>query len=381
MQWTTRARAVAIGAGVLACALAGLLITPDAGPVTVASALVACASAATVLGAPPARRRAVPVLAVLAPLSAGVSLTTGPPVAGAWAYLETLALLLVLIIVVRDAPVRHAVAAGLAGGSAGALLILRVVPASSVLEAVGLCAFWALGAIGAAAIGAHLRWLDSVRVRSVAAARRAQRLNLARDLHDFIAHDLGEMVVQAQAGQAARDHEREALRHIEATGRRALTSLSATVRALHDLDERDEPGDDAAPGLGELPRIVAGFAAAGTIPATLTLDPGLAGRLPRRVSTTVARIVVEALSNVRRHVPDAESVRATISRAGPNVVTSVVNGPGRGAPARPPSTRLGLPALEERVRSLGGTFAAGPHPHGGWQVLAEIPVDTLLPDG
>ncbi|RBQ16395.1 two-component sensor histidine kinase [Spongiactinospora rosea] len=368
----------------LACAVAGLLFAPDAGPAAVGSALVACGAAAAVLGAPPVRRRAVPALAMVAPLSAGVSLTTDPPAAGAWAYLETLALLLVLIIVVRDAPVRQALGVGLAGGVAGALLILRVVPASSVLEAVGLCAFWALGPAGAAAIGAHLRWLDSVRVRSVAAARRAQRLRLARDLHDFIAHDLGEMVVQAQVGQVARDREREALRHIEATGRRALTSLSATVRALHDLDaqdERDEPDEPDTPGLGELPRIVAGFAAAGTVPATLALDPDLADRLPRRVSTTVARIVVEALSNVRRHAPDAESVRATVSRDGPNVVTSVVNGPGRGAPPRTPSTRLGLPALEERVRSLGGTFAAGPHLRGGWQVLAEIPVDTLLPDG
>jgi signal transduction histidine kinase len=188
------------------------------------------------------------------------------------------------------------------------------------------------------------------------------------------------MVIQAQVGQVVPGREREALCHIELTGQRALASLSATVRALHELDDGSGV-DEAAPDLGDLPRIVGGFAAPGTVPVTLEVEPGLQGRLPRRVSMTVARIVIEALSNVRRHVPDAESAEVTVVGDGPNVVTSVINGPGRHAPVHASTTRVGLLALEERVKSLGGRFAAGPRAHGGWQVVAEIPVDTLPTDG
>ncbi|WP_165977278.1 sensor histidine kinase [Nonomuraea diastatica] len=335
-----------------------------------------------VLGLCQVRRWVALILAVIALVSASVSVVHGyrGGGAGAWSYIETLALLLMVMVVARNSPVRHATAAGLVGGLAESLLILRLVPASSLLEAAGLCAFWGLGAVGAAAIGTHLRWLDSERVRSVTDARRGQRLVLARDLHDFIAHDLGEMVIQAQVGQVAPGREGEALRHIELIGQRALASLSATVRALHELDD-GSGADAAAPDLGDLPRIVEGFAAAGTVPVTLHVEPGLEGRLPRRVSTTVARIVIEALSNVRRHMPDAEFAEVKVVGDGQNVVASVINGPGRRAPVSAPTTRVGLVALEERVRSLGGRFTAGPRAHGGWQMVAEIPADTLPADG
>ncbi|MBG0826595.1 hypothetical protein HS041_02240 [Planomonospora sp. ID67723] len=348
----------------------------------IASAVVTCSAAAVVIALRPVRHRAALVLSVIAPASASVSVLHAHRYgdgAGAWAYMETLALLLMVILVVRNTPVRRAVAAGLVSGLAESLLILRVVPASSLLEAAGLCAFWGLGAAGAVVIGMHLRWLDSERVRSVVGARRAQRLNLARDLHDFIAHDLGEMVIHAQVGQVASGRERKALRHIELTGQRALAALSATVGALHELDD-SAATDEGIPGLGDLPRIVEDFAALGTVPATLQLEPGLAERLPRRLSTTLARIVIESLSNVRRHAPDAGSVEVKVVGTGTNVTTSVVNGPGSGTPAHTSTTRLGLSALEERVRSLGGRFAAAPLACGGWRVVAEIPVDTLLPD-
>ncbi|MFC6577329.1 sensor histidine kinase [Planomonospora parontospora] len=388
MHWTTRTRMAAIIAALIVCVLAGRLITPGASPVAIASAVVTCSAAAVVIALRRVRRRAALVLSVIAPASAGVSVLHAHRYgdgAGAWAYMETLALLLMMIVVIRGVPVRRAVAAGLVGGLAESLIILRVVPAPSPLEAAGLCAFWGLGASGAAVIGMYLRRLDSERLRSVIGARRAQRLNLARDLHDFIAHDLGEMVVHAQVGQVVSGRERETLRHIELTGRRALAALSATVRALHEMDDGAATGDGAAtdegmPGLGDLPRIVEDFAAPGTVPATLRMDPGLAERLPRRLGTTVSRIVIESLSNVRRHAPDAGSVEVEVAGAGTNVTISVVNGPGSGAPAHSSTTRLGLAGLEERVRSLGGRFAAAPLARGGWQVVAEIPVDTLLPD-
>ncbi|MER6949779.1 ATP-binding protein [Nonomuraea sp. NPDC000554] len=372
----------------------GLLTVPAASPWAVASSLAACsATAAVAVWWPRTRRRAAPVLLAVALLSVSATLA-GAGRGGAWLYPETLAFLLLLATVVRTAPVRQAVAAGVAGGMAESLLALRIVAPGSLLEGAALCAFWGLGGVGAAAIGAHLRWLDAERGRSVAAARRAQLLELARDLHDFVAHDLTELVIQAQVGQVRAGSEQDMLRRIESTGQRALASLGATVRALHD-EGREEGTAEQTPTLEDLPRLVEDFSAAGTCVATLAL-----ARAPvsRRVSRTAARIVVEALTNVRRHAPRSPHVAVTVTPTSTTLTVTVTNTPPPAAATADgllpdaavgePAARsgagkgsgLGLAGLAERVRSLGGVLRAGPSEPGGWTVTAALPLDGVAPD-
>lgn len=292
------------------------LITPDAVPPTVASSLTVCTAIAAIwVTWPRSRRWVAEVLGAVALVSGSASvvhLWSGGP-SGAWIYTETLGLLILIATVARVALAYRALAAVLAAGLAESTLILRVVPSATLLDAVGMCAFWGIGATGAAGIGLHLRSLDSERIRSVAGARRAQRLELARDLHDFVAHDLSELVIRAQVGQLTPGSELDMLRRIERAGQRALTSVSATVRALHEMNDSDAVLTDSAWTFGDLPRIVEEFAASGPIEATLHVEPGLEAHLPRRVGTASARVVVEALTNVRRHAVGATTVDVTIT--------------------------------------------------------------------
>jgi signal transduction histidine kinase len=230
-------------------------------------------------------------------------------------------------------------------------------------------------------VGFYLRSLDAERARSVAAARQAQRLDLARDLHDFVAHDVSEMLAQAQAGpfltgrgpQQATD----AFRRIEEAGLHALASLDRTVRMLH---------DDTDPVV------------------QLTIDAQLTERdsaVPRDVATTVYRIVVEALTNVRRHAPTARLVQVDVCRTqataglvGPAVEVTVTDDArtarAPGAHAQGPLDRsngLGLSGLAERIRALGGTLTAGPREETaadpqrrpGWCVTAVLPLAAARP--
>ena len=238
--------------------------------------------------------------------------------------------------------------------------------------ALGGFAAWTLVAVCAVAVGAYLRRLDAARVRSVTEARRAQRLQLARDLHDFVAHDVSGMLAQAQAGQllASRDPAAAAaaFRRIEQAGLQALASLDRTVHML----------DGALPaGLADVPELVARFGSA--VDASVDLDLVL----PREIGATVYRVVVEGLTNVRRHAPGASRVAVRVGLRGSSVVVCVGDsgaGPGRfagrglGGLGLGRRGGLGLPGLAERVEALGGTLVAGPDGAGGWRVEASLPL-------
>ncbi|GAA0959081.1 hypothetical protein Vau01_083860 [Virgisporangium aurantiacum] len=237
--------------------------------------------------------------------------------------------------------------------------------------ALGGFAAWTLVAVVAVSVGLYLRRLDAARVRSVTEARHAQRLQLARDLHDFVAHDVSGMLAQAQAGQllASRDPAAAAaaFRRIEQAGLQALASLDRTVHML------DGAGGLPA-GLADVPELVARFGSS----VELDLSPELV--LPREVEATVYRVVVEALTNVRRHAPGASRVLVRVGLRGSSVVVGVVDSgsgrfAGRGLGAgRGRRGGLGLPGLAERVEALGGTLVAGPDGTGGWRVEASLPL-------
>nr|WP_246006899.1 histidine kinase [Actinomadura pelletieri] len=254
-----------------------------------------------------------------------------------------------------------------------------VVEASVYTPPLGIAAAIAVG------IGLYLRAADARRARSLVAARRDERLELARDLHDFVAHHVTGIVVQAQAARFAAQagsarvptpEEIDAmLGGIEKAGTEALTSMRRMVGLLRDAQH---VGGDGHPGAGAVTRPVGDLsqlrdlvAAFDHPPAALTLAPDL-GTLPPEVATSAHRVVQEALTNVRKHAADADTVQVSLTRVGGEVQVSVRDD-GRGRGRRLPSGGFGLTGLSERIGALGGRLRAGPRPEGGWEVVAVLP--------
>ncbi|RBQ18882.1 two-component sensor histidine kinase [Spongiactinospora rosea] len=285
---------------------------------------------------------------------------------------EMAPLLLLTLLAVRTAPPRQAMlGAGLTGLAATLILVRVLWPGDDLLMAAGACAMWSFTAVAAGAAGLYLRSLDEGRRRSVAAARRAQRLALAADLHDFVAHDVSGMLVQAQAARMAQatlpPPVADALRRIEDGAQRALASLDRTVHMLH---EDGEAAGRALPGLDGLARLAADYSPAAEV--GLTIEPGLAGEVSREVSATIYRLVTEALTNARRHAPGAAKVEVEVVRAGGSAVRVRVTDDGGGRSEESGRGGFGLAGLAERVSVLGGSLSAGPAP-GGWRVEAVLP--------
>jgi signal transduction histidine kinase len=353
--------------------------------------LVVATTAAVAVAAALLRWRSdrVPIAAAAA-VAAGLSLLVdigyrgqAVPVA-VWALVELPALVALIGLVIRRAPVRQAAAVGAllsvavlalplrftlrGGGNPWAAWILVAMPLSLVVGC----------AIG---VGLYLRSLDQRRVQAVMQARRSQRVEVARDLHDFVAHEITGIVLEAQGAQVGAYDEaqaRELFARIEEAGLRALGSMDQTVQALQDPEERSphEPPSTRVHGIEDLSEVLNRFAATGQIRAELDLESGLIGLLPREVDATAYRVVVEALTNIRRHARAATRVDVVARRVDDaTVVVSVTNdGSGRHA-GDDRHSGTGLIGLTERVQALGGTLTAGPYGD-GWQVRVALP----LPD-
>ncbi|GAA2755804.1 hypothetical protein GCM10009872_11640 [Actinopolymorpha rutila] len=397
-------------------AVAGLLVLAGCGaaflvsPFVSVPAGVAAGGLAGLLVAGPAHRAALVPVATVAALVSLAATTLVPealPSSVQWFGLFELAgLLWLIILVVRLAPPRQAVAVGLLASAAQATMILRAVHGWSLSDQVGSVGFWALGAVCAALGGIYLRSLDGTRERAVREARRTQRLALARDLHDFVAHDISGIVVQAQAARAVAAQRPEAvldaLARIEEAGLAALSSMDRTVHMLHDLEEGPSENSPAgpvgtespnaadtgrapAPGVADLPELLDRFAAGGSGPVRLHLPPDLAAAVPREIGSTVHRVIVEALTNVRRHAPLDSAVTVTLARVdgdAPALTVEITNqavDPERtDAPVDGGDRRggLGLVGLAERVQALGGTLTAGPYGRAGWRTTAVLPLSA-----
>nr|SBO97656.1 Two-component system sensor kinase [Nonomuraea gerenzanensis] len=296
-----------------------------------------------------------------------LAVTLAHPLAG-WAgvnaaalVVEVSVLLVLTVLTVRRSPARQAACCAALTGSAVALILLRAVWQGPPPLVLGACAAWALGAVAATGVGLYLRRLDDNRRRAIAEATRAQRLGLARDLHDFVAHDVNGMLVQAQAAQVVAgslpEPVADALRRIEDAGQRALASLDRTVHAL----------GERGPGIEGLARLADAFSPG--VRVELAVEPGLAAR--HEVSSLAYRVVTEALTNVRRHAPRATSVVVEVREEGGVLRVRVADDGGGSSP----STRIGgfgLAGLADLLEARGGRLTAGPH-GGGWQLDAEIP--------
>jgi signal transduction histidine kinase len=210
------------------------------------------------------------------------------------------------------------------------------------------------------------------------AAIAAERVRIARELHDMIAHNVSVVVVQSVAAQGVLEDQparaREPLAHIERSGRQALTELRRLLDVMRDQDEPDELREPQ-PGLAQLGALIDSVRSAG-LPVTLQVD----GEPPpdsAAVGPSVYRIVQEALTNVLKHAGDARvSVRVSCGAAAIDVAVED-DGPGRSANGTAPPG-YGLAGMRERAALFGGTFTAGNRVGGGFEVRAHLPFPPPL---
>lgn len=233
-----------------------------------------------------------------------------------------------------------------------------------------------IGLAGCVGAGVLLRQSDRERAIAATHARHDERLAIARELHDVVAHHVTGMVVQAQAGQlvAGSDPERAAsvLASIERAGSEALTSMRRMVGALR-TDDATAPTAPAAT-LAEL-RDLAWHTTELGLPVHLEVDATLG--VPADVAQSVHRIVRESLTNAQRHAAGATGVAVRVERR-VSSLDVVITDDGRPR-AAPGHGGFGLVGMAERVQALGGTFAAGPRPAGGWEVHATFPLLATAP--
>jgi signal transduction histidine kinase len=252
-------------------------------------------------------------------------------------------------------------------------VVIGVVPfasASSVLSIVVRNVALCLLAIAAGDIIRSRRFAAqrAAAERESAAQRRLdeERLRIARDVHDVVAHAM--TAINVQAGVAAHLLERDpgqayaALRNIKQVSGEALGDLRATLGALRDGPAAADPGVRDIGALAD---------AAGTAGIDVSVDADELAGLSRAVRTASYRIVQEALTNVVRHAR-AEHAWVTVRRL-PDALTIEVrdDGTGNGAPSAPGNGLLGM---RERALALGGSLEAAPADGRGWLVAARLPV-------
>ncbi|MEV0562492.1 sensor histidine kinase [Dactylosporangium sp. NPDC050588] len=196
-----------------------------------------------------------------------------------------------------------------------------------------------------------------------------ERLRIARELHDIVAHTMSLIVVKAAVGnhvaEASPQEARDALRVIEATGRGALLEMRRALGML-----RDDAPYAPAPGLAELPAL-AKQASFGDVEACLEVTGTVPQEaVPESVGLAVYRIVQESLTNTVKHAAPARC-RVTVTIAPADVRVEVADDGRR--PIRTHSTGHGLIGMRERVAAHGGDFTAAPRESGGFVVTARLP--------
>jgi signal transduction histidine kinase len=245
----------------------------------------------------------------------------------------------------------------------------------------------AAGAVGAY-VAARRQWLAAERDRAarVEQAREdetrrrvdAERMRIARELHDVVAHSMAMINVQATAAgmQLAADpaSAAEAIQAIRRASKSGLRELRTILEVLRQVDG----GSPAVPvpDLRAIAALVDAISAAGT-PTTLELAETSAP-LPPPVGLAAYRIVQESLTNVVRH---AGRVAATVRlrQDGGDLYVDVINDGGTAPAAFSDGTGAGLAGMRERAAALGGTLDAGPRPGGGFAVRARLPVTAAAP--
>ena len=247
------------------------------------------------------------------------------------------------------------------------LPIATVAAFASVAETVAGYAFF----LFAAALGAAIRYRTKIRIRDIDQARAREREQLARELHDTVAHHVSGIAIQAQAGRAiaASNPERaiEVLAVIEDAATRTLTEMRAIVgvlRATQDTEFAPQPG------VAEVEQLATDARARPCVEVTLS---GEVDNLSPAVGAAIYRLTQESITNVRRHARHATQVTVAVTGDAERVrLTIDDNGSTPGASGHAPAG-YGLVGMQERATLLGGTFHAGPTAERGWRVEAVLP--------
>ncbi|MFD1150512.1 sensor histidine kinase [Saccharothrix hoggarensis] len=304
------------------------------------------------------------------------------PLIGALVVSETAAVMAVIATVVRHAPLVRAVLA--------VALLVAVSALTDFMRPDYWSRYWPeydgpgpwQHVIGGSVLlvlsvgtGLYFRARDRERATAVraevAAAQHAERMALARELHDVVAHYVTGMVVHAQAAQAVPSAAPEALPIIVRSGHEALTEMRRLVGTLRGADAEGDA--DAPSASSDLADDVRGVVERSGQPVRLHLD--LPVSVPPSLGRSVLRLVQESLTNARKHADGVSSVDVSVV-VSDGVVHVVVADDGRAQKASPVGGTggYGLVGMRERVELLGGRFSAGPRGGGGWEVRAALPV-------
>lgn len=233
-------------------------------------------------------------------------------------------------------------------------------------ESVGDLIGGATFLIASFALGAAMRYRAVARQREVQQVRTLERGELARELHDTVAHHVSAIAIQAQAGRAVAATDPaaalEALAVIEAEASRTLYEMRTMVRVLRDGEAVDYAPQRGISDLDELTRMS---------PLVQLHPTGDLAGLPQPVQVAVYRICQESVTNAIRHALNATTVNVEVT-GDAGVVRLRVHDNGEAAR---PSTNVGygLLGMAERAKLLGGSCQAGPDPAGGWTVEATLP--------
>jgi signal transduction histidine kinase len=384
----TRAAGVATAVAVCVCALFGAQISTSesAPPRTLWPAWIIVVSCAAV---PAARTRPRATLAVTTAAAAALT---------AMGYLPSPLLLapvmaaLYWLAALTDsrttgagaaATVAVLVATSLAGAPLGDDFLLRT--AGTVL--------WLLLPVSLGGMSRFRRaYIESVKARAAHAERTREeearlrvaeeRMRIARELHDAVAHHMA--VAHAQAGTAAHladthpEQTRKILADLVGTTSSALLELRATVGVLRHSAGPDADPLEPTPGLDRLPTLVAACESAG-LTVTVSTE-GEPRPLSPGVDLTAYRIIQEALTNATKHAPD-HTARVRLRYDSAQLTVTVANDgtPAGGTLPPVPGGGYGLMGMRERAHSVGGDLRAGPRPGGGFEVAAALPFQPRTP--
>ncbi|MER7077546.1 Signal transduction histidine kinase [Saccharopolyspora kobensis] len=244
--------------------------------------------------------------------------------------------------------------------------------------------------------GMYFRARDEERARTVhsavESAQQAERMALARELHDVVAHHVTGIVVQAQAAQMVAEMNpkaaTDALARIAESGTEALTAMRRLVGSMRSTEPAgastatEQATTDLEADLRALVESAQRQPTEHTRPPRVDLRVDLVHRpVPQEVARSALRVVQESLTNSEKHALDASLIQVKVWADHENLYTLITDD-GSGVRRQPVggSGGYGLVGMRERIELLGGTFHAGPGEHVGWRVEAELPLEDQSGD-
>ncbi|HEX6346906.1 sensor histidine kinase [Umezawaea sp.] len=314
-------------------------------------------------------------------------LGVSPPIVGKLLITETAALMALIAILVREAPRWRA--------ALGVVVLVATIAATTWIRpdyqidwgegpktygpelwpnVIGGTVFLIIS-VGT---GLYFRSRDRERRQSVEAevlaAQHAERMALARELHDVVAHYVTSIVVHSQAAEAVLELNPDAAREVLPVITNSGTEALAAMRKLVGTLRGSEPAGSGSVGsTSNLAADVRAVTEESGLPVHLEFDR--AEQVPPEFERSVLRLVQESLTNSRKHATDVTRVEVSVSTRESAVHVRVADN-GRGTRQAPVggSGGYGLVGMRERVELLGGTFTAGTRSGDGWEVRAQIPI-------